>query len=95
MKTPSDPKVTDSPERVARGSLRRMVSWHIYDGGFWLRIGERGRGFAISDKIKHPPLFSERYGHRRVYRIGKWGFEILKSANDPSSQTPNNENSQA
>jgi hypothetical protein len=57
--------------------LRRLVSWHRYDGGFWLRIGKRGRGFAVSDKIKHPPLFSERYGYRKVLRIGKWGFEIL------------------
>jgi hypothetical protein len=70
-------------ETQSRRSLHWLVSWHRYDGGFWLRIGKRGRGFAIADKIKHPPLFSERYGHRRVYRIGKWGFEILKPANAP------------
>jgi hypothetical protein len=82
MKSKSVQDVTEQPERVARGSLRRMVIWHRYDGGFWLRIGKRGRGFAISDKIKHPPLFSERYGYRKVYRIGRWGFEILKPSND-------------
>lgn len=65
-----------------RSLLKRMVSWHRYDGGFWLRIGNLGRGFAISDKIKHLPLFSERYGYRKVYRIGKWAFEILKPHND-------------
>lgn len=81
MKSKSVQDVTEQPERVAWGSLRRIVSCHIYDGGFWLRIGKRGAGFAISDKIKHPPLFSERYGHRIVYRIGKWGFEILKPDN--------------
>ena len=66
-----------------------IVSWHAYDGGFWLRIGNRGRGFAVVNKSKNPPLFSERYGYRKVYRIGKWGFEILKPANDggkPSRQ---------
>jgi len=64
-----------------RRCVQRMVSWHRYDGGFWIRIGKRGRGFAVSDKIKHPPLFSERYGYRKVYRIGKCGFEILKPSN--------------
>jgi hypothetical protein len=54
------------------------VIWHAYDGGLWMRIGARGRGFAVVDKSKHPPLFSERYGYRKAYRIGKWGLEMLK-----------------
>ncbi len=29
MKTPSDPNVTEQPKRVARGSLRRMVSCNM------------------------------------------------------------------
>lgn len=72
---------TIATETPNRRSHQRMVSWRRYDGGFWLRIGTHGRGFAVSDKVKHPPLFSERYGYRKVLRIGKWGFEILKPAN--------------
>ena len=47
-----------------------------YDGGFWIRI--MGRGISIVDKHKHPPLFSERHGYRKVLRIGRWGIEFLK-----------------
>ncbi len=53
----------------------RVVSWHKYDGGFWIRVF--GRGFSIVDKVKHPPLFSERTGKRRVLRIGRFGIEWL------------------
>jgi len=52
------------------------VSWHKYDGGFWIRVF--GRGFSVVDKAKHPPLFSERIGKRRVLRIGRFGIEWLK-----------------
>jgi hypothetical protein len=63
----------------SRCSLHWMVSWHYYDGGFWLRI--MGRGISVVNKQKHLPLFSERNGYRRVRRIGKWGVEWLP-AND-------------
>ena len=46
----------------------------IYEGGFWFRLF--GRGLSISD---HPPMFSERYGYRKVVRIGKWGIKYLKA----------------
>ena len=49
--------------------------WHYYDGGVWIRI--LGKGISIINKQKHPPLFSERNGYRRVLRIGKWGVEHL------------------
>ena len=60
--------------------LQRLVSGHCYDGGCWLRI--LGRGISIVNKRKHPPLFSERYGYRRVIYLGHWGVELLKPAND-------------
>ncbi len=52
-----------------------VVVWSFYDGGFWIRFF--GRGFSVVNKIKHPPLFSERNGYRKVLRIGKYGFEYL------------------
>ena len=54
----------------------RVLSYVIYDGGFWVRVF--GRGIGVADKIKNPPLFSERYGHVRVLRFGKWGIKWLK-----------------
>jgi len=48
----------------------RFVCWRW---GFWLRIG--GHGLHIThDK----PLFSERYGFRRCFRVLGWKFERLK-----------------
>ena len=54
----------------------KLLNYMIFDGGFWIRVF--GRGVSVSDKIKNPPLFSERYGHVRVLRFGKWGIKWLK-----------------
>lgn len=54
----------------------RVWSHCIYDGGLWFRVF--GRGLSISDKVKNPPLFSERYGYKKVIRIGKWGIKFLR-----------------
>jgi len=62
---------------TGRRSLNRIVSWHSYDGGMWVRIF--GRGASVVDKHKHPPLFSERNGYRKVLRIGKWRVEYLRA----------------
>jgi len=51
------------------------LSHYFGDGICWIRF--LGRGVAIKDKIKHPPLFSERYGYKKVLRVGKWGVELL------------------
>lgn len=53
-----------------------MIQFDFYRGGFWFRIF--GYGVSVRDKKRFPPLFSERQGSRRVYRVGKWGIEILK-----------------
>lgn len=61
-----------------------MTVWShfIYDGGFWFRLF--GWGFSISDKIKNPPLFSERNGYKKVLRVGKWGIGLLIPPKAPS-----------
>lgn len=42
-------------------------------GLWWRPLG--GRGIHIArDRMR---LFSERYGYRRVYRIGRWSLEFL------------------
>lgn len=63
-----------------------IFSHFIYDGGLWFRFF--GWGLLISDKVKNPPLFSERYGHKNVLRIGKWGIGILKPQKAPSWDEP-------
>jgi hypothetical protein len=54
----------------------KMIQYHLYDGGIWFRVF--GHGLSIVDKIKHPPLFSERNGYRKVFRIGKIGVKYLR-----------------
>jgi len=55
----------------------RLIQYWFFDGGFWIRVF--GRGFSVVNKIKHPPLFSERYGYRQVFRFGNRGIEWLKN----------------
>lgn len=51
-------------------------SLYIGRGGLWLRI-PTGHGFSLAwDNPR--PLFSERSGKRRVYRVGRLAFQWLK-----------------
>ncbi|KKN72966.1 hypothetical protein LCGC14_0405200 [marine sediment metagenome] len=54
----------------------KIITLAFYDGGFWFRIF--GKGLAIVNKKKNPPLFSERNGIRKVLRVGNYGVEFLK-----------------
>ena len=45
------------------------------DGALWFRLF--GVGLNIQDRTKHDPLFSERYGHTKVLRLGKWAIRFL------------------
>ena len=50
---------------------------------FWAGMGSRGfyfriRGYGLAVDNALPVLFSERYGHRRVLRIGRWALQLLK-----------------
>jgi len=55
-----------------------MFDWCAYDGVFWFRVA--GRGLCFTDKRKHPPLFSERLGYRRVIRVRWLGIEWIRKA---------------
>jgi len=59
-------------------TMSKLKLIHVYfdDGIFWIRLF--GKGISVVDKKKYPPLFSERFGYRKVVRIGKWGIEWLK-----------------
>jgi hypothetical protein len=46
----------------------------IWRRGGWFRIFGYGLWFGID----HQPLFSERYGFDRVYRIGRLAVKVLK-----------------
>lgn len=50
------------------------MSLFIYKYGLWIRFGDNG-GFSI--KIADP-VFSERQGLRKTWRIGKLMMEVLK-----------------
>ncbi len=56
-------------------SIERLLQfgWCAYRWGFWFRI----RGYGLAVRRDSPVLFSERYGHRRVHRMGRWSFEWL------------------
>lgn len=44
---------------------------------FGLSAVVRVRGWGLYVGYKRPVHFSERYGYRRVYRIGPWAIEPL------------------
>ncbi len=54
----------------------KILNGSIYNGGLWFQMF--GYGISVVNKKKHPPLFSEREGFRKVFRIGKLGIEFLK-----------------
>lgn len=59
------------------------MSGHIRNDlmGFWWRpFG----GYGISIERDRPYLFSERYGHRRVWRLGRWSFTWLRPFRRPT-----------
>jgi hypothetical protein len=53
-----------------------IVPWR----GFWFRFFGYGP-YVMRDKMV---LFSERYGYRKVLRIGRWAFEWLRPQRKPS-----------
>lgn len=53
---------------------KKFFNIYFYTWGFWYRVWGKGYNFSFNDKI--PPLFSERYGYRKVYRF--WKFKITK-----------------
>jgi hypothetical protein len=59
--------------------FRIVTKWFklvIYNGGGWFRL--LGCGLGIADRVKHPPLFSERTGLSKCLRLGKWSIWKLE-----------------
>jgi hypothetical protein len=54
--------------------MNRCISYCVYDGGFWFRVNRFL--FSVQDRIKHRALFSERYGYKKVMRIGRWAIRL-------------------
>lgn len=52
------------------------ISIDVTKGSAWVRLF--GYGLSIKDTTQHEPLFSERYGYTKHYRIGKYSITILK-----------------
>ena len=48
--------------------------WVSHDGGFFFRL----LGYGLSCQVDMPVLFSEREGHRRLLRIGRFSVEFLR-----------------
>ena len=53
-----------------------LFSCRIHEAGLWFRVF--GYGLSIRDRRKYRPLFSERYGYRRIWYIGWLSVEALK-----------------
>jgi hypothetical protein len=45
-----------------------------FERGFYFRIC----GYGLSFERDMPVLFSERHGHRKVRRYGRWALQFLK-----------------
>lgn len=46
----------------------------IHPAGFYFRICGRGLSFDID----RPKIFSERYGYKKILRVGRISIEVLK-----------------
>lgn len=51
-----------------------MTGLCVWPRGFWFRV----RGYGLRVAYGTLPLFSERYGYRRVLRVGPFAVEVLK-----------------
>ena len=47
---------------------------HRWKRGFWFRLYGYGPHIARDRLV----LFSERYGFRKIWRLGRWSFEWLR-----------------
>lgn len=66
--------VPKGPAAKETTSDMRTSFWVTTDRGFYFRV----LGYGLSIQRDLPVSFSERYGHRRVLRIGAWAVEWLK-----------------
>lgn len=67
-------------EKVMESATKRQLMKHrwleyaFFSEGFWVRAFGYGP-FIRKDRMV---LFSERYGYRKVWRLGRWSFEWLQ-----------------
>lgn len=52
----------------------RETFWCTHGKGFYFLVF--GHGLAVQRDLR--VYFSERYGQRRVYRLGRWSLELLR-----------------
>ena len=52
-----------------------IFQYHVYSGGLWFRF--RGKGVSITNRLKHPPLFSERIGKTKGFSFLNWRINFL------------------
>lgn len=72
-------------------NLPKYYPWrlcrHVYGAawkwGMWMRVYGVGPHIAKGRGI----YFSERYGHRRIIRIGGWSFEWLRNPASTRTET--------
>ena len=50
------------------------LAYCFFHAGFWIRVF----GYGPFIRRDREVYFSERYGYRKVWRIGRWSFEWLK-----------------
>lgn len=53
-----------------------VISGFFLPNLFWVRVF--GLGISCKNTGVYPLTFSERYGHRKGVRLGKWIFHFLK-----------------
>jgi len=70
-----------SSNRVMKSTFFVWGPKHGFSG-FYFRV----RGYGLSIQADRQVLFSERYGHKRVIRIGRWAIEWLKRSQLPQPQ---------
>lgn len=61
------------PLKTKRDDLYGRFCWYAWRWGLWFRVYGYGPHIARDRMV----LFSERYGYRKVFRIGRWSFEWL------------------
>jgi len=52
-----------------------IISVYLTKGLFWIRLF--GVGFSIRNVCIYWPIFSERYGYTKLFRLGRYGIKYL------------------
>lgn len=52
----------------------RTTFWVTHEKGFYFRVF----GYGLSVQRDREVYFSERYGYKKVWRLGRWAIEFLR-----------------